>query len=329
MDSRQLHYFRTVVDQRSFTRAAEILLMTQPSLSTSIRRLEKEVCLQLLHRSPSGVDPTEAGKYLYSVATQVGQELTQARMHLRDMASGSVGQVRLSVAPEFNWGFLPEILTQLQEAAPDVELAVTDPAPNETLANVLERRSDLGLMITSDIDDLRRRYGDTLSVEKAATLPLELVIPARLSHLPSLVDLADLLEETLIIPLSHPSFLGLPEIMEVYWAEHPELRPRRIQKVSTLQTAVPLVAGGVGVAFVTAGARNFTTTRVHFRPLPVPPPPLFTALIHRRDAFLSPAAERLRKMLLTYREAEETEDVDKQTPTTRRAASRPDHGGVD
>ncbi|NLA56626.1 MAG: LysR family transcriptional regulator [Corynebacterium humireducens] len=298
MDSRQLHYFRTVVDQRSFTRAADVLHMTQPSLSLSVRRLEKDLGVQLLTRTSSGVEPTEAGRYLYSVASQIGQEMEQARVHLHDIASGAVGRVRLSVAPEFNWGFLPDILLRLRREAPDVELTVIDPAPAETLANVQEGRSDLGLMITSDVSDLQRRYGDTLVVETVATLPLQLALPERLSHLPSPVNIADLREETLIIPFAHPSFIGLPEILEVYWAAHPEFRPYRIQKVSTLQTAVPLVSGGVGVAYVTGVAQSFTTTRVHYRDIPDPPPPLHTALLHRRDAFLSPAAERLRALLL-------------------------------
>ena len=275
--------------------------MTQPSLSLSVRRLEKDLGVQLLKRSSSGVDPTDAGRYLYSVASQISQEIDQARAHLRDIASGAVGRVRLSVAPEFNWGYLPDILLRLRDEAPDVELVATDPAPAETLANVQEGRSDLGLMITSDVADLQRRYGDTLVVETAATLPLQLAVPDRLSHLPSPVDLAALRDETLIVPFAHPSFVGLPEILEVYWATHPELRPHRIQKVATLQTAVPLVSGGVGVAYVTGVAKSFTTTRVHYLDIPDPPPPLFTALLYRRDAFLSPAAERLRDMLLAYR----------------------------
>jgi len=71
MDTRQLLYFRAVVDNGSFTHAAAALEMTQPSLSLSIRKLEKELNTQLLSRGRSGVTTTEAGDYVYDTALKV------------------------------------------------------------------------------------------------------------------------------------------------------------------------------------------------------------------------------------------------------------------
>ena len=82
MDTRQLLYFRTVVDNGSFTHAAESLDMTQPSLSLSIRKLEKELNAQLLSRGRSGVSTTEAGDYVYETAVKVDALLNETQRHI-------------------------------------------------------------------------------------------------------------------------------------------------------------------------------------------------------------------------------------------------------
>src|SRR5882672_222310 len=62
MNLRQLRYFTAIADERSFTRAAEQLLVAQPSLSQQIKSLEAELGGQLLERLPTGVRLTAAGQ---------------------------------------------------------------------------------------------------------------------------------------------------------------------------------------------------------------------------------------------------------------------------
>ena len=78
MDVRQLRYFLAVVHERSFSRAAERLGMTQPPLSTAIAQLERELGVPLLERHPRGVEPTEAGRDLAERAALILQTLETA-----------------------------------------------------------------------------------------------------------------------------------------------------------------------------------------------------------------------------------------------------------
>ncbi|ACP33647.1 LysR family transcriptional regulator [Corynebacterium aurimucosum] len=89
MDSRQLHHFRAVVDHGSFTQAAEALQLTQPSLSLTVRKLEKDLNVKLLSRGRGGVRTTEAGDYLYGVAISVDSLLTTATARLAEFASST------------------------------------------------------------------------------------------------------------------------------------------------------------------------------------------------------------------------------------------------
>src|SRR5688500_18345847 len=101
MESRQLHYYRTVVEHGSFTQAASALHMTQPSLSLVVRRLEEEFGVTLLVRSRQGVRTTEAGAYLYATAVRVMEQMHSAAEHLRSLAEGHAGRIVLSSAPIF------------------------------------------------------------------------------------------------------------------------------------------------------------------------------------------------------------------------------------
>ena len=71
MDTRQLQAFCTVVEQKSFSRAAERLGVTQPAASLQVRSLEERVGRKLLDRSGRRVEPTEAGLALYRSAQRV------------------------------------------------------------------------------------------------------------------------------------------------------------------------------------------------------------------------------------------------------------------
>ena len=71
MDLLQLEHFLAVVEERTFTRAAERVCRTQPAVSQSIKKLEEEVGVQLLTRASRDVSPTEAGLLLADYARQM------------------------------------------------------------------------------------------------------------------------------------------------------------------------------------------------------------------------------------------------------------------
>lgn len=293
MDSRQLSYFRAVVDHGSFTQAADALEMTQPSLSLSIRKLEKELDVQLLSRGRAGVSTTEAGDYLYKVAAKMETLMTDADQRIREIANGAAGNITINSAPEFNWAFMPEVLYRMREASPDVRIFLDDPEPTITLQRVLDGTSDLGLMPSTDPLAFAQQWQDDLVVHVAAEFPFVVGIPERLAHLPDPVSLVDIATETWILPPRNPQFVGLPETLDKIWEHHPSAVPKHVQEISTLQTGIPLVAGGVGVCLFPDSVRNQAGSRVLTRGIEEDFPAFQAVLLYRKDKDLSPAANHL------------------------------------
>ena len=84
VELRQLRYFLAVAEERSFTRAAALLHVSQPTLSQQIRALERSVRTPLFHREPAGVRLTEAGSALLEPAQRAVVEVADGVRAARD-----------------------------------------------------------------------------------------------------------------------------------------------------------------------------------------------------------------------------------------------------
>jgi len=126
MELRHLRYFVAIAEERSFTRAAERLLVAQPGLSTQMRRLETELGLRLFERHPRGVDLTAAGTLFLERARLALAATDAAGATGRDMISGVVGMVRLGVASEARWHRTPAVLDRFARERAGVELTMIE-----------------------------------------------------------------------------------------------------------------------------------------------------------------------------------------------------------
>ncbi|MHB2253198.1 LysR family transcriptional regulator [Corynebacterium aurimucosum] len=298
MDSRQLHHFRSVVDHGSFTQAAEALQLTQPSLSLTVRKLEKDLNVKLLSRGRGGVRTTEAGDYLYGVATSIDSLLTTAATRLAEIASGSAGSVTLCSAPEFNWLYMPAILRRMRQRAPEVSVSLKDLEPTATLREVLDGSAELGILLTTNPQRFRQDYGAQLTINCAAEMEVRVALPERLKGLPDPVRLTDLSAETWLLPPRWPELSGLPEAVDQVWAKAALNKPVTVQEIPTLQTGLPLVAGDYGISLLPHTAQALGQQGIHFRRIADALPAVQALVIHRADRALSPAARTLNDVLL-------------------------------
>src|SRR5919197_6185366 len=144
MDLRQLEYFAAVARHRHFTRAAEALYVTQPALSQQIRRLEAELGLQLLNRTPQGVEVTPAGQDLLLRAEAILGDVAAARAAMDEHAGVLRGSVRVAAAP--GEARLPGELAAFHREHPGVRIALRQGSPREVEDLVRRGAADLAVV---------------------------------------------------------------------------------------------------------------------------------------------------------------------------------------
>ncbi|MFF9281697.1 LysR family transcriptional regulator [Streptomyces griseosporeus] len=139
MSLRQMEYFLTVVEEASFTRAAEALHVTQPALSHQIKALEKSVGGALLERMPRGVRLTPMGRAFRPHAERAVRSAAQARRAARAAAGADGGELHVAALHSLAVGVLPDVFAQWRRAHPRVLLRLHEYATPEALQEEVER----------------------------------------------------------------------------------------------------------------------------------------------------------------------------------------------
>ena len=115
MNLHQLSYFRTLVEYRQFTIAAEELHISQPTLSNSIKSMEKELGCLLVKRSGHQIELTEYGKMFYNTACSTLTVFDQGVKALHDKVQSDADYVNLACIPTFIGTYLPRAIKAFQE----------------------------------------------------------------------------------------------------------------------------------------------------------------------------------------------------------------------
>jgi LysR family nitrogen assimilation transcriptional regulator len=145
VDVRQLRYFVKIVEAGSFTKAADHLGIAQPSLGYQIRKLEQELCVQLLVRLSRGIVLTEPGRVLFEEGKRVLAEIATLRQRLCDMSEAPQGQVALGITPSLAGRLLVPLVKRVKDKLPVVSLAVTEGLSSTLIELVEFGRLDLAL----------------------------------------------------------------------------------------------------------------------------------------------------------------------------------------
>ncbi|MEV7611641.1 LysR family transcriptional regulator [Streptomyces sp. NPDC089799] len=139
MSLRQMEYFLSVVEESSFTRAAEALHVTQPALSHQVKALERSVGGDLLERLPRGVRLTAMGRAFLPHAQLAVRSARQAERAARAAAGAAGGELHLATVHALAVGLLPGVAARWREGHPGVQLVVREFGSTEELEEQLDR----------------------------------------------------------------------------------------------------------------------------------------------------------------------------------------------
>ncbi len=141
---RQLAWFRAVAEEKSFTRAAETLGVSQPSLSRAIQKLESQFEQPLFERRPREVVLTEMGEQFFARAIQIISLVNDTFSELAE--SGAHGTVRVAVIPTIAPYLLPRLLKTFAAANPTVSVVVQEDTTKNIIARCKHGEVDLAIL---------------------------------------------------------------------------------------------------------------------------------------------------------------------------------------
>jgi DNA-binding transcriptional LysR family regulator len=146
VDIRRLNIFCKVVELKSFTRASEVVLLSQPTISENIRLLEEAFGEKLLDRLGREVQPTPAGRILYQYARRILQLRDEAVQALRQFRGDLTGTVALGASTIPGAYLLPGLVETFQSCHPTIRLRLKIGGSTQIVQDLLQGEVELAVV---------------------------------------------------------------------------------------------------------------------------------------------------------------------------------------
>ena len=173
MDARQLEIFVKVAELGSFSKAAEALFLTQPTVSEHIRGLEEELGVRLLDRLGRGAAPTKAGQLLLGYGRRILELHREARQALDQFQGRMSGELVVAASTIPGEYVLPALIGRFKEKYPDIAISLLIGDTQRVVEWVLEGRAELAVA-GAQIDHRALEYRELM--------PDELVLVVSAAH---------------------------------------------------------------------------------------------------------------------------------------------------
>ncbi|MBQ8174043.1 MAG: LysR family transcriptional regulator [Clostridia bacterium] len=240
MNLTKLYYFKTVCESESLSAAATLLHVSQPSLSASIKDLEKEFGLSLFRRRYKGLTVTEEGKTLYRLSLALLDHAEQIKRTMTDIGNGK-RTLRLGIPPMIGSLMLSSVCTDYRSIEPEVELQITEAGTAELLVLLQTDRLDIIIIPHEGVVDKTLRATEIAEFELVCCVHKEHALARKREILP-----ADLANERLV--LFKNSFHQTERIRR--WFAGGAVEPRILFQTDQLSTLVSMIESGQTVGFM-------------------------------------------------------------------------------
>lgn len=264
MELRQLRQMIVLSETLNFRRAAERLHMAQPPLSTSIKKLEDELGVQLFERLSTGLKLTPAGQMVLKHAHHTVFSAEQIKRAAREGESGEQGMLRLGFVGSATYSLMPQIIREYRHRYPLVDTVIEESTTVELLRRVENHSIDLAIIRFPVLE----RTDAQLTLLRAEGMKAAVSADSRFASRES-VSIADLADEPLII-YARDRVPGMHTLIMQAYAEagrHPRIAQEAVQVLQCLG----LVESGLGIAFVPDTSARYAGDGV--RLIPVEPQP--------------------------------------------------------
>ncbi|GAA1036758.1 LysR substrate-binding domain-containing protein [Virgisporangium ochraceum] len=287
----QLRSFVAVAELRHFTRAADRVGITQPSLSKQIHALEADLGAALFERG-TAVALTPAGEVLLPIATRILADLDTAHREVQNLIGLRRGRIRLGATPSLCVSLVPPLLRRFHADHPGVEIHIEESGSQDLVRDLARGALDLALVVLPNAGPDLDGAGLT-----AEPLLRENLVVASLGPLPGVggtIRVTDLADHQLVM------FRAGYDLRDATLdaCRQAGFTPTFAVEGGEMDAVLSLVEAGLG-AGVTVGVVVAGRPRLHVTPFAAPGLRRTVALAHRRDLALPHSARALRDTLIT------------------------------
>ncbi|MFC4270711.1 LysR family transcriptional regulator [Sneathiella chungangensis] len=286
---RHFRAFVAVARHLHFTRAAEEIHITQPSLSLLIRQLEEQLGVKLITRSTRQVALTDMGKAFLPLAENAVNDLDAAVRHMKDLSDLRAGKVTVAAFPSVAANQLPPILVEFHRRYPNVKVQVVDSIWGTVVDRVRAGIADFGVgSEPPEMENLafQKIYNDEIMLLAAKDHPLAGKKTLGWKEIDG--------EEIVLLSTD----TGVRQSIDAALAGT-GITLRAIMEPALVQTAAALVAAGAGLGVILSSyLRAVRMDGLVAIPLTRPRIPRPVGIITRRNREMTPAAEVMLKMVV-------------------------------
>lgn len=282
--------FCRVVEEGSFTRAAQVQNMTQPSVTKQIGALEDHLQIQLFTRQGKQVHLTPAGDLVYGYARQITHMIAECESAVREVRSPGGGHITVGCVHTIGLFTLPDLLAEFAREHPRVKIYVRTGNNQETINLLLHGEVDVGLTTTPQVHERlesRALFEDPLLVVAS---------PEYAANLPPLLELGELARQPMISYVRGARYRITTDLL----LEQVGISPNVVMEFDNHEAIKTMVRLGFGVALEPASAvatdlESGVLVAVHVPGLP--DSSRTSSLVVRRDERLSPGVQAFIQLL--------------------------------
>lgn len=292
MQLQQLRYFLAVAETRHFTQAAELLDVSQPTLSKQIHTLEMSLGAPLFERIRNAVTLTAAGDTLLPLAQRMIADADEARDAIGEIVGLGRGEVRLGATPSLCSSLVPAVLRAFRAAHPGISLYVDEGSSHDLIADLLAYSLDLALIVHSE-------HGVDPALQAVPILRESLVVASVAAGPPPTRNAQLALPELEHTPLVmfRPGYDLRDVTLEA--CRRAGFTPKFAVEGGEMDAVLAFVEAGLGVALVPSMVL-INRPLLRATPLAAPGMRRTIALAHRKRSVLPHAAEAMRTTLLDH-----------------------------
>ncbi|POO79615.1 LysR family transcriptional regulator [Bacillus sp. MBGLi97] len=280
MELKQLEYFYAVCQELHFTRAAEKVGISQPSLSQQIKLLEHEIGTPLFDRIGKKTALTESGKLLLQYTRKIFYEVEQAKTSIDELNGLQRGTILVGTLLTVEDYLITPTLLSFHQKYPGVKVSVFGLRTGDIHKQLIENKLDLGIVFLP-------MKGDELESISLSTEEMAFAVPE--GHPLENQDMLDVevLKTTPSILLPQQYFIR--NLIDEACKDLGFL-PKPIFEITTMQSLINMVMKGVGVTILPKPYLEYLN-HPHIRIIPILKPNLSREIgvVYRKDKYLSAA----------------------------------------